>query len=47
MLFDKKTTKIDYFVKGTPYAFLLKKKKQEKMLKFYAHKNLLVFNRKA
>ena len=42
MLFDKKTTKIDYFVKGTPYAFLLKK-----MLKFYAQKNLLVFNRKA
>ena len=41
MLFDKKTAKIDHPVKGTPMLFFVKK-----MLKFYAQKNLLVFNRK-
>ena len=44
MLFDKKTAKIDYSVKGTPMLFV--KKKQEKFLNFI-RKKLLVFNRKA
>ena len=41
MFFDeKKTTKIDYSVTGTPHNFFVKKK-QENFLKFHTQENLL------